>query len=190
MAVIKCANGHFYDGAKFPECPHCNQEGNTGKAALNEEKTMFLKEELTGSRPKAEKKLLEYAMGQNKKDERTVGFYRSQKGGNPVAGWLVCINGTEWGRDFRIYAGKNKIGRALSMDIMLADDLSVARENHCFLIFEPKKIQFILQKGQGDQVLVDGARLEEILILKGDEEIQIGDSTYIFVPFCREGRGW
>ena len=26
MKLSKCANGHFYDGDKYPECPYCNTD--------------------------------------------------------------------------------------------------------------------------------------------------------------------
>lgn len=31
---------------------------------------------------------------------------------DPVTGWLVCIEGPQYGKDFKIHAGKNFIGRA------------------------------------------------------------------------------
>ena len=189
MSVIKCGNGHFYDGEKYKECPHCigQSEKDTGD---KEEKTRYLSKEDHSKRNLAQKQLQEFALGQGKRDERTVGFYRTQKGGNPITGWLVCVNGAEWGRDFRIFSGKNKIGRALNMDIVLADDPAVSRENHCALIFEPRRVQYILQKGTGDQVTVDGVPLGEMAVLKGEERIVIGNSTFVFIPFCKEGRMW
>ena len=26
MKLSKCANGHFYDSDKYPECPYCNTD--------------------------------------------------------------------------------------------------------------------------------------------------------------------
>lgn len=176
MAVVRCEKGHFYDGEKYRECPHC------GQGCLSKEEH--------GSRSLAQKQLQEFAVIRGNKEERTVGLFRASKGGNPIVGWLVCMNGGEWGRDFRMFAGKNKIGRALNMDIVLADDLAVARENHCYLIFEPRKVTYLLQKGVGDRVLVNGEPLEEVTVLHGEESIEIGNSTFIFIPFCKEGRMW
>ncbi len=30
MKLVKCANGHFYDGDKYPTCPHCQEAGLPG----------------------------------------------------------------------------------------------------------------------------------------------------------------
>ena len=30
MKLQRCANGHFYDGDKYPTCPHCQEAGLPG----------------------------------------------------------------------------------------------------------------------------------------------------------------
>lgn len=30
MKLQRCANGHFYDGDKYPTCPHCQDAGLPG----------------------------------------------------------------------------------------------------------------------------------------------------------------
>ncbi|MFT5433527.1 MAG: pSer/pThr/pTyr-binding forkhead associated (FHA) protein [Myxococcota bacterium] len=38
-----------------------------------------------------------------------------------VVGWIVCLNGVLRGRDFRLVTGKNMIGTAADVDIVLTD---------------------------------------------------------------------
>src|SRR5262245_32671009 len=45
----------------------------------------------------------------------------------PVVGWLVALNGTLKGHDFRIRDGKNVIGTAADTDIVLTDQYMSAR---------------------------------------------------------------
>ncbi len=35
MNVVKCENGHFYDGEQYTLCPHCGARMSTGGAAAN-----------------------------------------------------------------------------------------------------------------------------------------------------------
>jgi pSer/pThr/pTyr-binding forkhead associated (FHA) protein len=36
-------------------------------------------------------------------------------------GWIVCLNGSQRGRDFRLVTGRNVIGTAADCDIVLTD---------------------------------------------------------------------
>jgi pSer/pThr/pTyr-binding forkhead associated (FHA) protein len=38
-----------------------------------------------------------------------------------VVGWIVCLNGSQRGRDFRLVTGRNVIGTAADCDIVLTD---------------------------------------------------------------------
>jgi hypothetical protein len=55
----------------------------------------------------------------------------------PVCGWIVCVNGPSKGRDYKIRAGKNFIGRADDMDIQILgdNDISQSRYPLAFLSF-------------------------------------------------------
>ena len=57
---------------------------------------------------------------------------------DPVVGWLVCLAGPDRGKDFRLHAEKNFIGRAPNMDVCVAGDETVSRERHAMVIFDPK----------------------------------------------------
>jgi hypothetical protein len=122
-------------------------------------------------------------------DEKTVGIFRTEKGSDPVVGWLVCVSGQEKGRDYRLHAGRNEIGRAIKSDVALVDDERVSRNNHCSVIFEPRKCTFHLVHGDGE-TLVGGNQLSESIPLTDGAAFEIGGSTFVFVPFCKEGRTW
>ncbi len=191
MGVVRCNEGHFYDNEKFEECPICKSGGLPEKPEQRE--VTFAKMPLKGSPTQgkpAERQLMEFALQNRKNDERTVGVFRTGKGMDPVVGWLVCMEGKEKGRDFRLHAGRNYVGRTIRMDIALVDDESITRENHCSIVYEPNKALTFIIKGEGELVEVNGKRLSDSVTLIGEEEIVIGRSTFIFIPFCREGRKW
>ena len=192
MAVERCTNGHFFDSDKFPECPHCKNELPTNtRQGLNEGKTMFGPSD-PGIAAAAVRQQVKIDMGgpaAGPKDEKTVGVFRTQKGYDPVVGWLVCIEGNEKGRDHRLHAGRNFIGRGLKSDIALADDAQISRDDHCSVVFEPNKGVFAIVRGDGE-VMIDGKSLSGSRTLAGDEVIEIGASRFVFIPFCKEGRSW
>ena len=48
----------------------------------------------------------------------------------PVCGWLVCIEGARVGMDYKIFKGKNFVGRGDAMDIQILGDNEINRKNH------------------------------------------------------------
>lgn len=123
-------------------------------------------------------------------DSKTVGFYQKKIGIDPVVGWLVCLQGPERGRDYRIHAGQNFIGRSYEMDIIVSDDEQVSRERHCAIIFDPSGNEFYLVPGQGTQTTLNNNLLIDSAALKEGDRIQAGGSTFVFVPFSQEGHTW
>jgi len=192
MAILRCENGHFYDDSRQPECPHCVKESSTvTRQELNEGMTMHLS--AAGAAPaETSRQKVRIDMGgavKGPEDEKTVGIYRTQKGCDPVVGWLVCVEGNEKGRDYRLHTGRNFIGRGLKSDVSLPDDEQISRENHCSIVFEPKKNMYAIIRG-GGEIHVNGSSIQGSQALIGDEIITIGASDFVFVPYCKEGRSW
>ncbi len=184
MAVTKCKNGHFYDDEKFDKCPHC-ENPLPQRRVLSDELTQYTPV-FTSSNSGA----IKIDMGNVGSDEKTVGIFKTDSGNDPVVGWLVCIKGTEWGRSYQLHSGRNYIGRAVTSDIAITDDEQVSAKDHCSIVFEPRRSMFLLARGKGEIVLLNGVPLQESSALFGDETIEIGMSAFVFVPYCKEGRTW
>ena len=56
----------------------------------------------------------------------------------PVCGWLVCIEGARVGMDYKIYKGKNFVGRGDDMDIQILGDNEINRKNHTIIVYDAK----------------------------------------------------
>lgn len=63
-------------------------------------------------------------------NDKTVAVHVFENGIEPVVGWLVCVNGEEKGRDYRLIRGRNRIGRDSDMDVTIRKDQKVTREEH------------------------------------------------------------
>ena len=69
-------------------------------------------------------------------------------------------------------------------DICLEDAL-VARENHCSVVYEPKRGKFFLVPGMGTVTFKNGKRIDGAEPLEEGDVIGLGESLLAFVPF-----GW
>lgn len=109
----------------------------------------------------------------------------------PCAGWLVCIKGAHFGRNLPIYAGKNSIGREESNKICLRGDMSVSREKHAWIMYEPKKREFYVLPGEGsgltylnEEIVMSNMKLAQY------DKLEIGGGMYMFIPLCCENFTW
>ncbi len=111
----------------------------------------------------------------------------------PVVGWLVCIDGKEKGKDYKIVAGGNTIGRIggnVTPDIVLKDE-QVSRGAHATLFYDPDDDNYVLQSGQVHGLTkVNGALLTGSITLNYHDKIKMGSSIFLFEPLCREGFSW
>ena len=132
------------------------------------------------------------ALGRQKKDDDqlTVRFQLPESGLEPVVGWLVCVTGKSRGKDYRLKAGFNRIGRNPDMDILLNGDRSVSRENHCAVVYDKKSNETFLTPGKGTLTYFKGEMVREAKKLHSGDEIEIGENKYIFISFCEGERAW
>lgn len=124
-------------------------------------------------------------------DGKTISIYQNKIGSEPVVGWLVCIEGKDFGESFKLKTGRNFIGRARNMDIVLQGDNSISREKHAIILYEPKRREFIAQAGESrelfylnDDVVLNPVRLNQ------NDIITIGNTKLMFFPCCGENFSW
>jgi hypothetical protein len=195
----RCQNGHFYNPAKFSSCPHCGVAGiDLGPTRPVSNPPMPVG--AGGGNPGAPigQTVPLNRAGGNAGEQATRAWYPSQadeKGGekpvDPIVGWLVCIEGPDRGRDFRIKAEKNFVGRATTMDICIAGDPRISRENHAIIAFEPRSAEFRLYSGDArGLVYLNRSMVDVPVVLRPFDMIELGDSKLLFVPFCGERFRW
>lgn len=116
--------------------------------------------------------------------ERTFGI-------DPVVGWIVCINGFNKGRSFNIHSDRNKIGRGEKNDICIQGDQSISYDHDSQIVYDRKTRTFSFVPGDGRAVsyVNDSAALTAIK-LKIYDKITIGETDFLFVPFCGKEFDW
>jgi hypothetical protein len=173
MAMKRCPSGHYFDSTKTPACPLCEPASAAPDARTSPSQSSG-----------AAAKIQEDAPAQPVQMQHTVGFMMRREGIDPTVGWLVCIEGPERGKDYRIRSERNFIGRSPTMDISVNDE-SISRENHACIIFNPLKGIFKFQPGESRGMVYHND--EDVLSaveLKAGDKITIGSSRFIFVPFA------
>lgn len=191
MPVIQCPNGHYYDTDKNGSCPWCGVQGLDDEATVRfpgaaSERTVPFQRQADATVP-----LRPHQIGASSPDGATVAVIKKRSGIDPVTGWLVCVEGPEKGRDYRIHTEKNYIGRSDTMDISLKGDDSISRANHAVLTYDPRKRRFSISKHEGrGLVYVNGEEIDGRSALSSYDVIEMGDSKFIFVAFCSDKFDW
>lgn len=126
----------------------------------------------------------------DKKSEQNVPSVLKQERFAPVVGWLVCIDGIERGRDYRLHGGRNFIGRAVQMDVSIPDDPKLSRDNHASIIYDSRSKKFFALPGEASHTVLNGATLDAPAALIDGDIIECGGSKLCFIGFCNEGRTW
>lgn len=107
-------------------------------------------------------------------------------------GWLVVVRGAGRGSAFALRRGTNRIGRGNSADVPLAfGDVSISREDHARLTYEPRRRTFFLQPGGGRDFpyLLDSPVLAPVEIESG-AEFELGRTTLRFIALCSPAFDW
>src|SRR5881394_738435 len=100
--MIRCSEGHFYDPSKHSSCPWCALPAG---AENSPEKTRAVRPPEMPPPPPLPGAAAVAPVGAT----RRVGQIAptGPKRPEPVVGWLVCVEGPDRGRDFRLHAEKN-----------------------------------------------------------------------------------
>jgi len=191
--MIRCPEGHFFDPAKHNSCPWCALPSDTGE----EQKTRPVRPEpppIPGAGPPP----LPPSPGAASPPPpvpaggKTVRVGMTAKPGpEPVVGWLVCIDGPDRGRDYRLHAEKNYLGRSPAMDVFLEGDNSVSRERHGVVVFDPRRQTFFVLPGEASGlVYLNGEVVYSPTQMNRDDMLELGQTKLVLIPFCGEKYSW
>ncbi|HUA61768.1 MAG TPA: FHA domain-containing protein [Verrucomicrobiae bacterium] len=110
---------------------------------------------------------------------------------DPVVGWLVCVKGSDRGRDYRILSQRNRIGRDTQMEICISGDRRISRDTHAIITYEPRNKQFWLSPGMARGVAyLNGQLVDAATPLQAYDTIELGETGLQFIPFCGERFQW
>ena len=109
-----------------------------------------------------------------------------------VVGWLVATKGPYEGRSFEVHHGNTTIGRTIG-DILLTLDSSITGDRHAEITYDVRHCRYFLVARNArnniyvdDNIVINGSNVE----LKPYSEVDLGDSSFRFVPFCTDAFKW
>jgi hypothetical protein len=195
--MTRCPEGHFYDPTKHESCPWCAlpadlEGGEKTRPAQAVPPPLPPPLPPVGVAPPPPPRSpvlapVPKAMGAT----RRVGAEAMGAKTDPVVGWLVCLAGPDRGRDYRLHAEKNFIGRSAGMDVCVAGDETVSRDRHALVIFDPKKHIFWVVPGDASGlVYLNGDLVNAPAQMKLDDVIEVGQTKLVLIPFCGEKYSW
>lgn len=207
MELIKCKNGHTYDPSITPTCPECERmsghtvplQGNAPYVNDDIGKTMPLRGDTMPLAPQgshwADQDDYKTAGAAADRYDPTMplGYDKVQNDAmmQPLAGWIVCVEGPEKGRDYRLHEENNYIGRSSQMDVCIPGDPTISRENHAIIAYDNLDRTFYFAPAGGASIVRhNGKAVLSTVELKAGDRIQIGKCVFMFVPLCGENFQW
>lgn len=184
--MIRCPEGHFYDPSKHSACPWCASPQDM-PFELPEKPVRYAGPE---NPPPLPPPLPSAAPHPAPAVHAEINAMPAETH-DPVVGWLVCLDGPDRGKDFRLHMEKNYIGRAPSMDVALERDRTVSREKHGVVIFDPKRRAFWVLSGESSGlVYLNGEIVNTPMQMQADDVIELGQTKLVLIPFCGEKYTW
>jgi pSer/pThr/pTyr-binding forkhead associated (FHA) protein len=109
----------------------------------------------------------------------------------PVVGWLVCIEGNDRGRDFRLHAGYNSIGKNPENDVSIPSDHTISRDRHAVIAYDQEENLYFFAPANGVNLLrLNGKVLMSPSEIKANDILTIGKSKLMFIPLCSDKFQW
>jgi hypothetical protein len=110
----------------------------------------------------------------------------------PVAGWVVVVNGPGRGGFRAVYVGMNSVGRDAGQRVCLNfGDETISREEHAFITYDEEQRCFFLQHGgKSNLVRLAGQPVLSPVELHANALIRIGRTTLRFFPCCGPDFSW
>ena len=106
-------------------------------------------------------------------------------------GWLIGIVGPHLGEAFACSSGRNRIGRADSMEIILSKDPEITRESQAVLVYEPNSRKFYIQAGESRGIVyLNEAPVISYSEFQAYDKLKLGRSEFVFLPLCGEHFTW
>ena len=197
MAQARCSNGHLYDADIYgSECPYCENGIDTLDFDGGE---TFFQDPLDKSAPVSTLTPEEIRrtappkayLEQQEEIGKTKPTFQPKQGGDPVVGWLVCVKGHDAGKDYRLGARTNTIGRSSKMDVCIRGDDTVTSDVHAKIDYDALNNDFyLLPANNRNTIYLNGAPVYAAQKLAAYDRLRFGRTELLFVPFCGDKFVW
>ena len=187
MTKKECGNGHIYDADIHDSCPYCRNQKGTIVFPPSPRKEDGGSPTMPAENPLREVPKVECTMP----EMGTTPVMRARCGFDPVAGWLVGVDGSMAGRSVELMAWANRIGRSAQSDVRIPEDPTVSWEDHACIDYDRMTHTFTLIPGRFvNTIYLNGEALYAPRYLKAYDRVLLGETEMMFIPFCGEEFQW
>lgn len=124
-------------------------------------------------------------------ENKTVGMMKKNQGVEPIVGWLICIEGSDKGKDYRLYGRINTVGRGENMDVCIHGDSGITRDTHVKVAYDPKKNHFYIVPGNAtNNTYLNDEPVYMQTRLNSHDLIELGETKLLFIPLCDRRFSW
>lgn len=185
MATKKCANGHQYDASIYGDnCPFCPQQhDHTAVISSSHEEgaTSVIGDGAGLPTAPVSQADPEYAGGHTviiRTGEAKEG--EANGGGKRLVGLLVSYSANPLGEVYKIYEGRNIIGRANTCDIAIPSDNNLSGQHLLILYVEAEGIVWAEDQKSSNGTYINGKFARGMIELHTNDIIVIGGTKFIF----------
>ncbi len=184
-----CDSGHFYPSSN-DSCPYCNKQKNNPNKDNSGDKTVVIEDNSGDDKTVIINPTIdmggETSIPDNENTDKTVIFSPKKGDKTPkqsnirkLVGWIVSYTLNENGMDFRLYEGKNTVGRGMDCNIRITEDKLLSSEHATFL-YRGDSIYIRDEMASNpsfinEEELMPGATVK----LKDGDIIMIGENQYL-----------
>lgn len=193
MATKKCTNGHQYDSTIYGEnCPFCPSAQTKQVTNFNDDFRTRVSNE-TGASWEAPTIPMADSFSGHNEGAATVIRHLSPAGAsadNPVGGnrklvaLLVSYASNPLGEVYKLYEGRNTIGRASSADVTLTGDNNLSGQHLLILFREAEGIFWAADQNSSNGTYINNQFVSERVQLTTNDTILLGATklTFIAIP--------
>lgn len=171
MATKKCPNGHQYDSSIYGDnCPFC-PSASSMHTVVND----FGGKTKVAEQPTSEKPTVPFNGNQNNVGggatviRRVGGDSSANVEGRRLVGMLVSYNTNPLGEVFKLYEGRNILGRAADCDIVISNDENISSHHLLFHYVGAEGIYWAEDQHSSNGTFINGK------FSRGDIELSTGD---------------
>ncbi|MDR3261679.1 MAG: FHA domain-containing protein [Tannerella sp.] len=187
----KCAHGHYYK-EELVSCPYCGGHGGgMATEVIDPIDPKGKTQEYAGNREGNKTRILQPVSPSEQSNNRTVfgeevmtqiegrevvkKEYRSER---KLVGWIVSYSFDKTGADFRLYEGRNEIGRNVECNITVPDKTMSGK--HATILFK-NDIFKIKDELSSHGTWVNGRDIEdEHVEIHDNDMIRLGETVFKF----------
>lgn len=187
MATKKCPNGHQYDSSIYGDnCPFC-PSGHTHVNNDSESETKATMANGIGGATGATGAMApmndDFGGGHTVIRNLNGTGVSNPDGGRRIVGVLVSYSANPAGEVYKIYEGKNIIGRGNDCDIPFPNDNNMSREHLLIQYIEAKGAFRAVDRGSSNGTYINGqvCVLGDVIEIKTNDVIVLGSTKFIFL---------